>query len=229
MRAPVPMYTIVVIYVAGAQSKATRVLAPRRSRSFLRDSAPPRRAQPRSRLVLGGGGLDLPHKMILAVGGAGGGRGAVLPTSGNEPVDKPIARFDADGRMSTSLPALIVTGFLLGWSVAWPPGPINAEIARRCGSGRFLSGIAVLAARPAPTPCGRLRSRSASASFHRAACARAHGRRQRRALARAGLALPARRVARLRAVRPGARDDARSRPPASVPFTAVSGSARRWR
>jgi threonine/homoserine/homoserine lactone efflux protein len=47
--------------------------------------------------------------------------------------------------MSASLPALVVTGFLLGWSVAWPPGPINAEIARRCGSGRFLSGIAVLA------------------------------------------------------------------------------------
>ena len=47
--------------------------------------------------------------------------------------------------MSVSLPALLVTGFLLGWSVAWPPGPINAEIARRSGSGRFASGIAVLA------------------------------------------------------------------------------------
>jgi threonine/homoserine/homoserine lactone efflux protein len=46
--------------------------------------------------------------------------------------------------MSASLPALLATGFLLGWSVAWPPGPINAEIARRCGSGRFWSGIAVL-------------------------------------------------------------------------------------
>jgi len=46
--------------------------------------------------------------------------------------------------MSASLPALLATGFLLGWSVAWPPGPINAEIARRCGSGRFLSGLAVL-------------------------------------------------------------------------------------
>jgi threonine/homoserine/homoserine lactone efflux protein len=47
--------------------------------------------------------------------------------------------------MSVSLPALLVTGFLLGWSVAWPPGPINAEIARRSGSGHFASGIAVLA------------------------------------------------------------------------------------
>jgi threonine/homoserine/homoserine lactone efflux protein len=47
--------------------------------------------------------------------------------------------------MSVSLPALLATGFLLGWSVAWPPGPINAEIARRSGSGRFASGIAVLA------------------------------------------------------------------------------------
>jgi threonine/homoserine/homoserine lactone efflux protein len=26
---------------------------------------------------------------------------------------------------------LIVQGLLLGWSVAWPPGPINAEIVRR--------------------------------------------------------------------------------------------------
>ncbi len=47
--------------------------------------------------------------------------------------------------MSASLPALLAAGFLLGWSVAWPPGPINAEIARRCGAGRFFSGIAVLA------------------------------------------------------------------------------------
>jgi threonine/homoserine/homoserine lactone efflux protein len=47
--------------------------------------------------------------------------------------------------MSASLPALLATGFLLGWSVAWPPGPINAEIARRCGSGHLGSGLAVLA------------------------------------------------------------------------------------
>jgi threonine/homoserine/homoserine lactone efflux protein len=47
--------------------------------------------------------------------------------------------------MSASLLALLTNGFLLGWSVAWPPGPINAEIARRCGAGRFWSGIAVLA------------------------------------------------------------------------------------
>jgi threonine/homoserine/homoserine lactone efflux protein len=30
-----------------------------------------------------------------------------------------------------SLTALALDGLLLGWSVAWPPGPINAEIARR--------------------------------------------------------------------------------------------------
>jgi threonine/homoserine/homoserine lactone efflux protein len=47
--------------------------------------------------------------------------------------------------MSPSLPALLATGFLLGWSVAWPPGPINAEIARRCAAGDFWAGIAVLA------------------------------------------------------------------------------------
>lgn len=27
--------------------------------------------------------------------------------------------------------ALCLTGFVLGWSVAWPPGPVNAEIVRR--------------------------------------------------------------------------------------------------
>jgi threonine/homoserine/homoserine lactone efflux protein len=27
--------------------------------------------------------------------------------------------------------ALIVNGLILGWSVAWPPGPVNAEIIRR--------------------------------------------------------------------------------------------------
>lgn len=27
--------------------------------------------------------------------------------------------------------SLCFTGFLLGWSVAWPPGPVNAEIVRR--------------------------------------------------------------------------------------------------
>ena len=32
---------------------------------------------------------------------------------------------------------LLGTGFLLGWSVAWPPGPINAEIARRCLAAGF--------------------------------------------------------------------------------------------
>ncbi|MBV8107414.1 MAG: LysE family transporter [Hyphomicrobiales bacterium] len=46
--------------------------------------------------------------------------------------------------MTASLPALLVTGFVLGWSVAWPPGPINAEIARRCAAGDFWAGIAVL-------------------------------------------------------------------------------------
>ena len=31
----------------------------------------------------------------------------------------------------TSLAALFGQGLLLGWSIAWPPGPINAEIIRR--------------------------------------------------------------------------------------------------
>lgn len=31
----------------------------------------------------------------------------------------------------TALAALAATGFVLGWSVAWPPGPVNTEIIRR--------------------------------------------------------------------------------------------------
>src|SRR4029453_14895711 len=27
--------------------------------------------------------------------------------------------------------SVLVNGFILGWSVAWPPGPINAEMIRR--------------------------------------------------------------------------------------------------
>ena len=27
--------------------------------------------------------------------------------------------------------ATLINGFVIGWSVAWPPGPINAEILRR--------------------------------------------------------------------------------------------------
>ncbi len=33
--------------------------------------------------------------------------------------------------MASVLAATIVNGLLLGWSVAWPPGPINAEMIRR--------------------------------------------------------------------------------------------------
>jgi len=39
---------------------------------------------------------------------------------------------------------LLLTGFLLGWSVAWPPGPINAESARRCLAGGFWAGFSLL-------------------------------------------------------------------------------------
>jgi threonine/homoserine/homoserine lactone efflux protein len=27
--------------------------------------------------------------------------------------------------------ATLLNGFILGWSVAWPPGPVNAEMLRR--------------------------------------------------------------------------------------------------
>ena len=33
--------------------------------------------------------------------------------------------------LSAWVAACIVAGLLLGWSVAWPPGPINAEMIRR--------------------------------------------------------------------------------------------------
>jgi threonine/homoserine/homoserine lactone efflux protein len=46
--------------------------------------------------------------------------------------------------MPASLSPLLITGFLLGWSVAWPPGPINAEIARRCLAGGFWAGFSLL-------------------------------------------------------------------------------------
>ena len=46
--------------------------------------------------------------------------------------------------MPASLTPLLITGFLLGWSVAWPPGPINAEIARRCLASGFWAGFSLL-------------------------------------------------------------------------------------
>ncbi len=39
--------------------------------------------------------------------------------------------------------ALIGYGFLLGWSVAWPPGPINAEMMRRGLGQGFRPAVAV--------------------------------------------------------------------------------------
>lgn len=46
--------------------------------------------------------------------------------------------------LAAKLPLLMGTGFLLGWSVAWPPGPINAEIARRCLARGFWAGFGLL-------------------------------------------------------------------------------------
>ena len=46
--------------------------------------------------------------------------------------------------MPQTFVSLLIVGFLLGWSVAWPPGPINAEIARRSSSGHFRSGVTLL-------------------------------------------------------------------------------------
>jgi threonine/homoserine/homoserine lactone efflux protein len=44
---------------------------------------------------------------------------------------------------STSPVPLLLRGFVLGWSVAWPPGPINAEMIRRTLSRGFWSGYSV--------------------------------------------------------------------------------------
>ncbi len=46
--------------------------------------------------------------------------------------------------MNASLLPLLGAGYLLGWSVAWPPGPINAEIARRCLARGFWAGFGLL-------------------------------------------------------------------------------------
>lgn len=40
-------------------------------------------------------------------------------------------------------PTLLAEGFLLGWSVAWPPGPINAEMIRRGLAGERRAAIAI--------------------------------------------------------------------------------------
>ncbi len=42
-----------------------------------------------------------------------------------------------------ALSALLLQGFLFGWSVAWPPGPINAEIMRRGIARGFAPAYAV--------------------------------------------------------------------------------------
>lgn len=43
----------------------------------------------------------------------------------------------------TGLAAQLGYGFLLGWSVAWPPGPINAEMVRRTLAHGFWAGCAL--------------------------------------------------------------------------------------
>ena len=45
--------------------------------------------------------------------------------------------------MESSLTSVVVHGLLLGWSVAWPPGPVNAEMIRRGLTAGFGSAVAV--------------------------------------------------------------------------------------
>lgn len=54
------------------------------------------------------------------------------------------ASYGPPSLMNAPLLPVLATGFLLGWSVAWPPGPINAEIARRCLAGGFWAGFSLL-------------------------------------------------------------------------------------
>jgi len=44
---------------------------------------------------------------------------------------------------SSATLGLAALGFALGWSVAWPPGPINAEIVRRALAGRFWRAASI--------------------------------------------------------------------------------------
>ena len=43
----------------------------------------------------------------------------------------------------SSFAAVLGSGFILGWSVAWPPGPISAEMVRRCLAGGFWAGFSL--------------------------------------------------------------------------------------
>ena len=43
----------------------------------------------------------------------------------------------------TDLASLVAYGFVLGWSVAWPPGPINAEMVRRGLARGFRPALSV--------------------------------------------------------------------------------------
>ncbi|QBF32040.1 LysE family transporter [Thalassococcus sp. S3] len=42
-----------------------------------------------------------------------------------------------------TLLGLLLTGFALGWSVAWPPGPVNMEIVRRGSLSGFWAGYSL--------------------------------------------------------------------------------------
>lgn len=46
--------------------------------------------------------------------------------------------------MTGPLLPVLTSGFVLGWSVAWPPGPINTEIARRCLARGFWAGFGLI-------------------------------------------------------------------------------------
>ena len=43
----------------------------------------------------------------------------------------------------TGVDSLVAYGFVLGWSVAWPPGPINAEMVRRGLASGFRPALSV--------------------------------------------------------------------------------------
>ena len=60
-----------------------------------------------------------------------------------------------EGVLLAALTPLVLEGFLFGWSVAWPPGPINAEIVRRGLARGFRPPSRWRSARRRATRCGR--------------------------------------------------------------------------
>ena len=56
---------------------------------------------------------------------------------------RPQLGWPGEGDAMTTIWPILGSGFVLGWSVAWPPGPISAEMVRRCLAGGFWAGFSL--------------------------------------------------------------------------------------